>query len=122
MKLHSDTLTVDDVRDAMLKAKERGGVDRLVVFNTLSARGSRSRKNGIEIRLEWVGTKVKGDGRRKTNSGSYGSGDDYAAFYAEWGWFLAEVFDMDPDAKLDRYEGRDSFHQLTRHAFHYAAV
>lgn len=122
MKLHSDTLTVSDVQDAMKRAKDRGGVDRLVCFDTLAPRGSRSRKNGFEVRLEWVGTKVKGDGRRFTNSGNGGASDTYAAFYEEWGWFLAEVFDMDPDAKLDRYEGRDSFHQLTRHAFHYATV
>lgn len=122
MKLHSDTLTESDVRDAMQKAKDRGGVDRLVVFETLSARGSRSHKYSYEIRLEWLGTKVKGDGRRFTNSGNGGASDTYAAFYSEWGWFLAEVFDMDENAMLDRYKGRDSFHEITRHAFHYAAV
>lgn len=122
MKLHTDTLTESDIRDALQKAKELGGVDGLVVFSELNERGSRSRKGAFEVRLEWCGTKVKGDGRRLTNSGSHGAGQDYAAFYSEWGWFLAEVFDMDPEATLDRYDGRDSFHQITRHQFHHATV
>jgi hypothetical protein len=122
MKLHSDTLTESDVREALQNAKDRGGVDRLVVFSELNARGSRKRKGGFEVRLEWCGFKVKGDGRRFVNSGSRGAGQDYAAFYSEWGWFIAELFAKDSEMIFDRYDGEENFHESTRHAFHFTTV
>lgn len=122
MKLHSDTLTIDDVREALSNAKQRGGVDSAVVFSTLDRRGSRSRKGAFEVRLEWLGTKVKGDGRRFTNSGNGGAGQDYAAFYSEWGWFIAELYAKDSEMIFDRYKDEEDFHATTRHQFHYATV
>lgn len=120
MRLHSDFLTVDDINDALNRAQRRGHVDSMVVFDTLEAKGSRKRKYAFEIRLEWLGTKVKGDGRRWTNSGSYGSGSNYAATRDEWGWFIAELFDKDEHAIFDRYEGMDSFNTQTRYAYEIA--
>jgi hypothetical protein len=119
MKLHSNILTEADVREALSRAKRRGNVDRLIDFSELSARGSRSRKNGFEVRLEWLGTKVKGDGRRWTNTGSYGAdtGGAYAATRDEWGWFIAELFQMDEHAIFGYYEGMDNFDTSTRHAY-----
>lgn len=119
MKLHSDILTESDVRDALSRAKQRGGVDSLIEFDLLDPRGSRSRKNGFEIRLEWLGTKVKGDGRRWTNTGSYGAntGGTYAATRDEWGWFIAELFDKDENAIFGHYEGMDGFNTATRYAY-----
>jgi hypothetical protein len=118
MRLHSDTLTESDVRDALDRAKRRGHVDRLVVFSELVGRGSRTRKNGFEIRLEWLGDKQKGDGRRYTNSGNGGAGTSaYAALYSEWGWFIAELFDKDADAVFGNYKGRDDFDNQTRWQF-----
>lgn len=114
MKLHSDILTMADVRDALERAKKRGHVDRLTVFDVLEPKGSRTRKNGFEVHLEWIGDKVKGDGRRWTNSGNTGSGGTYAATYDEWGWFIAELFDKDENAVFGHYKGLDSFNNQTR--------
>lgn len=119
MKLHSNILTENDVRDALSRAKQRGNVDPLVEFNLLDPRGSRSRKNGFEIRLEWLGNKVKGDGRRWTNTGNAGSGTGgmYAATYDEWGWFIAELFDKDEHAIFGHYTGMDGFNTATRYKY-----
>lgn len=123
MKLHSNILTESDVRDALERAKKRGHVDRLTVFDVLDAKGSRTRKNAFEVHLEWIGDKVKGDGRRWTNSGkrgadSYDNGrGTYAATYDEWGWFIAELFDKDENAVFGHYKGMDSFNSQTKHAY-----
>ena len=118
MKLHSDTLTENDVREALSKAKDSGKVDRLVFFSQLTAQGSRSRKNGFEVRLEWLGDKQKGDGRRFTNSGNGGADrTQYGAFYDEWGWFIAELYHMDADLIFGHYKTRDEFDSMTRYQF-----
>lgn len=119
MKLHSNILTASDVRDALERAKKRGHVDRLTVFDVLEVKGSRTRKNAFEVHLEWVGDKVKGDGRRWTNSGNRGAdtGGSYAATYDEWGWFIAELFDKDENAVFGHYKGMDDFNNQTRSAY-----
>lgn len=123
MKFHSDTLTTSDIRDALKAAKAKGNVDDLVEFMILEPKGSRTRSNGFEIRLEWLGEKQRGDGRHWTNSGksganSYGNGNGtYAATYDEWGWFIAELFDMDADAVFGTYKGYGGFHADTRYKF-----
>jgi hypothetical protein len=119
MKLHSDILTESDVRDALDRAKQRGHVDRLVIFDVLEVKGSRTRKNGFEVHLEWLGTKVKGDGRRWTNTGQRGAdtGGMYAATYDEWGWFIAELFDKDENAVFGQYKGLDHFNTYTKYAY-----
>lgn len=123
MKMHSNILTESAIREALERAKERGNVDRDVHFMILEPRGSRQRANGFEIRLEWLGTKTKGDGRRWTNSGNGGANSEhngngtYAATYDEWGWFIAELFNKDEELIFGHYKGWDSFLTQTRYAF-----
>jgi hypothetical protein len=123
MKLHSDIHTVDTINDALSRAKDSGKVDRLVQFEIFDEKGSRTRKNAFEIKLGWYGEKVKGDGRRWTNTGTRGSDSlsngqgNYAATYDEWGWFIAELFDKDADAVFGNYKGRDDFDSQTRWKF-----
>lgn len=117
--MHSDTLTSNDIIEALHRAKATGNVDRQVDFEVLDGRGSRTRKNGYEIRLAWYGEKVKGDGRRWTNSGTSGSdtGGFYAATYDEWGWFIDELFNADPDMVFGHYKDRETFDSMTRNKF-----
>lgn len=117
MKLHSDTLTATDIREALATAKRKGRVDSDVHFDILEARGSRTRKAGFEIRLEWLGTKVKGDGRRYTNSGNGSGSRTWAALYEEWGWFIVELYRLDSDLVFGHYKTLDGFHDYTRFAF-----
>jgi hypothetical protein len=117
MKLHSDTLNRISIREALLAAQKSGKVDPLVDFSTLDARGSRTRSAAFEVRLEWLGTKVKGDGRKWTNSGNQGSGGTYAASYDEWGWFITELYRIDPDMVFGHYKNLEGFHEMTRYRF-----
>lgn len=118
MKLHSDIHTIDTINDALSRAKDNGQVDRMVVFSQLTAAGSRTRKNGFEVRLEWLGNKVKGDGRRYTNGGNTGGGTGvYGAFWEEWGWFIVELYSVDPDLVFGHYKTENEFHEITRYAF-----
>jgi hypothetical protein len=118
MKLHSDILTEGTIKDALTRAKVAGHVDKSVVFSELAARGSRTRKNGFEIRLEWLGEKQKGDGRRYTNSGNGGASTKaYGAFWEEWGWFIDELYSVDPDLVFGPYKTREVFDEMTRYAF-----
>lgn len=123
MKLHSNILTESDIRDALETAKQRGNIDRSVVFDVLERKGSRKRSHGFEVHLEWLGNKVKGDGRRWTNSGnrgadSYGNGrGTYAATYDEWGWLIAELFGKDEHMIFGHYEGMDNFDSRTKFAY-----
>src|SRR5213595_446180 len=123
--MHSDTLTVSDVREALETAKKDGNVDSFVHFMILEERGSRTRKNGFEIRLEWIGEKVKGDGRHWTNSGngganSYGNGNGtYVATHDEWGWFIAELFSKDSDMVFGTSKAVAGFDEATRYKYGY---
>lgn len=117
--MHSDKLTASDIREALKSAKDLNEVDALVDFEVLEGRGSRTRKAGFEIRLAWYGEKVKGDGRRWTNSGTSGAdtGGFYAATYDEWGWFIAELFKADPNMVFGHYKDLNTFDTMTRYAF-----
>ena len=119
MRFHSDTMTVRDIEEALRIAKTKGNVDQFVQFEVFDVKGSRTRKNGYEIKLGWYGEKVKGDGRRWTNTGKSGAdtGGNYAATYDEWGWFIAELFDKDVDAVFGTYKGQTGFDADTRYKF-----
>lgn len=105
MRLHSDTLTPEDLRDALR------GTGVYLDFATLHA--SRSRARGIEFRL----VANAGPGRRRRNSGVYGAGHEYAATWDEHGDFFATLFDLDPEAIIGPYKGRSDFHQKTKAAY-----
>jgi hypothetical protein len=117
MKLHTDTLTRQDIRNALQSAKDAGRVDGRVYFCTLDERGSRARKHAYEVQLGWMGDKEPGDGRRWKNSGSSGADSVYAAFYGEWGWFIDELYKLDPELVFGHYKTRDMFDAMTKFAF-----
>lgn len=112
MRLHSDTLTRDEIDAALVNADLPG-----VFIDVLSSHGSRSRARAFEVRLAAEpGKDRNGNVRRPRNSGSYGSdGRDpfKGATYDEWGYFIAELFERDPDAVFGPYNGRDDFHRKT---------
>ena len=63
-------------------------------------------------------------GRHFPNSGTNGAATydqgysgNLAASWTEWGWFLARVFEQDPDARCDDYRGADDFHAQTSGRF-----
>lgn len=83
MRIHSDTLSVIDIYDAVS--------DLPGVYVTVSEHGSRARRKSFEVSLEGNGY------ARKT--GFYGSDrSTRGATWDEWGVFLARLFDVDPRA------------------------
>lgn len=86
MRLHSSTLTRDDIAAATRAAGMTG------VHAEISTHGSRVAARGFEVKLF-------GTSPRMPNTGRYGGGrygGDTAATWDEWGMFLAALFDLDP--------------------------
>lgn len=122
MRIHTDKLTFQRIQDAMAEAKRKGRIAKHVTFETLKAHNSRDYDRSFEVRLEAY-TKVDGDGRRYANSGSYGAATAYTATYDEWGWFLAELYEIDPYMRVGSksypiYSSDDDFHERTGLSYH----
>lgn len=122
MKLHSDILEYDAICDALQRAKNSGKITHDVQFVKMDRAGSRTRKFGCEIQL---GTYDQESGPTKSrhykNSGKHGATSEYgtgdpvwAATYDEWGWFITELFTVDPDLIFGSYKGVKSFHDQTK--------
>jgi hypothetical protein len=125
MKLHSDVLDILSIRGAMEKAKGHGLVTHDIEFVEFQLQGSRSRKAGYEIQL---GTYDQGSGPTKSRhyknggnmgatSGHYTTDRVWAATYDEWGWFIVELFNTDPEAIFGPYKGVRSFHAQTQNKY-----
>lgn len=97
MKLHSNTIkSVTDIRNALQRQKNAGHIPSYVGFKVLATAGSNSHAYAYTVQLT---ASQPGDGRRVGNSGSYGAmspEEGYSATYDEWGWMLAELYDVDP--------------------------
>ena len=101
---------------ALAECKAAGTVAGHVGFKTLSIhRGGPGFAYALEIQLEAV---TRDRGRRMGNSGSYGPGEEYAATYDEWGFFLAALYRMDPAARCAPNFKRDIAHYYDAEDFH----
>lgn len=101
MRLHTDTLTYQDIYDACRKARVSAPV--------LSRHGSRKRDHAFEVILS-------GSNPRNAN------GNDFkAATWDEWGVFLAHLFYRDPQmfagTKNWNYDGAEHFNRRTDDRF-----
>lgn len=116
MKLQT-SLTEDQVRDCLVRAKADDMPDD-IEFDIFGTVGSRSRPHAFEVHLATARQDTRADGaKRKTSSMAGGGGLRYAATYDEWGYFLAEFFAADPDAKAGPYKDQDDFNTRTRYAY-----
>lgn len=103
MRIHTDGLTEDDVRDA---ARQAG-----VTFDRLREHRSKSHARAFDVTL-------RGNSNRAPNPGSRGnSTSDRAATWDQWGVFLGILFDRDALAMTDRGEGRQGFRERTDYRF-----
>lgn len=120
MRIHTDHLTRDDLRCALTST----GLTREGVWlDNLSEHGSRSRAHAYEVSLRAdPGKDRNGKTRRAPNSGNHGADFGKAATYDEWGYWLAELFELDPCAVMTYYKSREDFHRSTRGAFVPASV
>lgn len=125
MRIHSNQLTEKQLWQALKTEQAAGRIAPSVRFKTLTTHTSQSHARAFEVQLESTHL-VKGDGRRRGNSGSYGAMNDgcnYAATYDEWGWFIARLFTLAPDTvigsvKNPMYADQDDFDTRTGLTYH----
>jgi hypothetical protein len=117
MRIHSDTLSKMHLIHAL---QEAGLQYEGVHLNFNGTHGSRSHHRAFEVTLRATpGKDRNGKVRRWPNGGSYGADTGYgkAATYDEWGYFIAEVYRKDPDAKVGPYDNLADFTRQTRGAY-----
>jgi hypothetical protein len=118
MRLHT-SMTGTAVETALQRAKDKGKISPDVTFAVFgSGYGSRSHSRAFEIQL---GTLDKTSGPKNSrhfkNTGQEEASRIYAATYDEWGWFIAEIFNIDPAAKFGLYDGQINFEVQTNDAY-----
>lgn len=107
MRIHSDTLTPEQIYTAGNRASVAGHGS--VYVHTLTYHGSRKRSGAWEVLLS-------GDGSVQRHR-MMGDRDEYAASFDSWGEFLAVVFHYDPRAVAGPYNGADDFQRQTANAY-----
>jgi hypothetical protein len=121
MRIHSNVLTHEHLYDAMNAAKL--GADGVFIIDSM-VHGSRKRHHAIEVKLGANASRDRnGKMRRPRNSGQYGSDrrdPAKAATYDEWGYWIAELYVIDPDAIVGPYDNAEDFHRQTD--YRYASV
>ena len=108
MRIYSDKIDSPSIlRRALLDVlPECPDVTMEIVSSTNKAR---VRRNRFDVYLAGTGTRH----HRPRNGGRYGSSQDYAATWMDWGWFIAVLFRYDPDAVIGQYKGRGDFLRQT---------
>lgn len=101
MRIHSDKITEADLRAAASAAR---------ATLTFSCHGSRKRDHAFEVTL-------RGESKRRPNSGKRGAADEYAATWDQWGVFLGALFETDRDMTSPYYDGRGEFEFKTNWRF-----
>lgn len=108
MFIHT-VLTEHELRATM----PRTGLDD-VRLHILGTSRSRSHPNRFEVALRGVGARHT---RAPQTHILDRSERERAATYDDWGWWLAEVFEMDETARCGNYRGRQEFEQVTRYLY-----
>ena len=103
MKVYSDTITRADLFDCL-----PGDVSAEVI----EIRHARKRAHGFTVSLEGIGDRHY----RRKNGGNYGASSPgvMAATWDDHGVWMARLYELDPDALIADYAGRDDFERQTR--------
>lgn len=111
MRVHSDKLTYRDFVEALPAG---------VYLDTVESIGKpRLRRYGWAIKL-----RCPASGRWR-NSGTYGAATDQMPDAASWdqtGCWISELFERDPDARIEQYDGYAAFHRQTANKYMGAGV
>lgn len=124
MKLHT-RLTSTQVYQALNAVKADGNATDDIEFVRFESGNSRTHPHRFEIQL---GTEDQHSGptnsRHYKNTGQWGASSAWngypiwAATWNEWGWFIAEIFRMDPTASFGpQYRTEELFHKITVNQF-----
>lgn len=119
MKIYSDTLTSADLDAAVRAANAHTLPDpsggRIGFERYRALQRPRIRSRGWDVLLYRTGS------RMHFNSGTHGAGEEGAASWGDYGWFLAELFERDPGMHAAYYRDRGHFHEATGGKFREAA-
>jgi hypothetical protein len=117
MRIHSDTLS----KMHLIHALQESGLQAEGVHIDLgSTHGSRSHQRAFEVTLRAAAGKDRNGKVRRWPMGAPHGADTSsfkAATYDEWGYFIAEVYRKDPDAKVGPYADLADFTRQTRGAY-----
>jgi hypothetical protein len=108
MKIHTDTITAADLESVTPKGCHIQHMQK----------GSRSKARAYNLAMVAdPGKDRHGITRRYSTNGAYGSTDGTyrAATWVEWGDMIAELFKIDPDARIGNYYGAREFLEMTEH-------
>lgn len=111
MRIHSDTLTSGDLREAA-RAIPGGHIN-------ITEHGSRKRDHAFEVNMFGdPGKDRHGITRRYGTGGAYGQADGThrALTWVEWGDWMVELFKIDPTAIIGSYDGAEDFCEQTYEA------
>jgi hypothetical protein len=108
MKIHSNILSEVHVMNAARKARDNGA--DIDVYD-LSSHGSRKRNSRIDFYA-----KSENGKHASAHGGWGGSGNTTvrAASWSDYGYLMAELFRIDPNAIIGQYDGLDSFKDRCR--------
>lgn len=121
MRLHT-SLGGLQLAEALQRAKDKGRIDEGVTFAVDSQHHSHTHPRAFEIQLgsddnrlppatfDQRGKRMRV--RRVRNHTRYESANRFAATWHEWGWFIREVFEMDPDARWGADKSKTSYRGL----------
>lgn len=126
MRVHSNILTDEKIREALAHAQSNGRTGQTVFLDVLTEHGSRSRKAAFEVQIAsttcesfkaagiddegYSPAAVKRASRRHVRRAG---GPHYSPSWHEHGHFIAELFWIDPNAIVGMYDGQDSFEYQT---------
>jgi hypothetical protein len=115
MRIHTDNLTADDLRDAL----DATGFSEGVRLAECYAHRSRSRHHAFEVGLEALPGRDRNGKARRPRANGYDAGSSYTkgATYDEWGYWIAELFARDETLIFGPYRDADDFERKTRYAF-----
>lgn len=124
MRIHTNLLATD-IHAALTAAKGKGHVANDVVFAVLDLHGSRAYNRAFVVQLgtanqhslkgleegafDVAGKPQRTRRTRNSRQDDYG----YAAAWSEWGWFLAEIFELDPCAVCGFHKNAGDFDAQT---------
>ena len=96
MKIHSDVLTYRDIH---------ASIPDTCYVEWFAVAGSKQRERAWDVRIS---------GSSKYNMSGLPA---KAATWDEWGYFLRDLFKIDPNAICGRYKGVEDFNKKTENAF-----
>jgi hypothetical protein len=121
MRLHTDKLQYVDILRALTASWETSPDGGGYHADVVERKGSRTRDHAFEIALVGLSSRHKRARAwgEKRASGYYldRSSNPRAASYDDWGYFIAQLFKLDPDAVFGPYKGVDDFNAQTKHRF-----